>query len=260
VTGSGGEASVKLCGTELTKVTRPSPKYFEKDLFWLRAYADLRGDRLGEIHVQLGDVLSFFGTIGQLDAGRRRYSLMLLSAAQDLSVHVHRMMKYHCRAPRPVEFSQSVQPMIQTPNHSSYPSGHATEAFAVATVLHRLMTGETARMGLSHAAKPMPYRVAHRIAANRTVAGVHFPIDSRAGAFVGCHIGEAIYALATGRKIEVADMPEPVLDTAATTTPDFLLSNFTLPNTGTAEVDSQSPLGEIWSRAAREWPGAPAAV
>lgn len=70
--------------------------------------------------------------------------------------------------------------MIQIPDHSTYPSGHAMEAFAIATVLHCLSTGNGPRHGVKEQA--LPFRLAHRIAVNRTVAGVHFPVDSLAGA------------------------------------------------------------------------------
>ena len=83
--------------------------------------------------------------------------------------------------------------MIQTPEHSSFPSGHSTEAFALATIVHRLMTGKSAAHGLKNS--HIAFRMAHRIAVNRTVAGVHFPVDSAAGSKLGCVLGEAGIAL-----------------------------------------------------------------
>jgi len=47
---------------------------------------------------------------------------------------------------------------------------------------------------------PLPYRIAHRIAVNRTIAGVHYPVDSAAGAMLGRAIGEAILALAITKR------------------------------------------------------------
>ncbi|MCH2093547.1 MAG: phosphatase PAP2 family protein [Rhodobacteraceae bacterium] len=241
-------------GLAITRLERPkSLDFFAKQLDWLRAYADLREDRLGEIHMQLDDMLSFFGSQVYLDNGRRAYSLMLLNAARSFAIHVETPMKYFCRVPRPVDFAMQVQPIIQTPDHSSFPSGHATEAFAIATVLHRLSSGQGAAHGVENMA--LPFRLAHRIAANRTVAGVHFPADSRVGAYIGCVVGDLIYALATGTDLVTGNA------NAGASGDDFLLSNFSAERDGTAlAVAKLDVLSALWSRAASEWPGAPAAL
>ena len=99
--------------------------------------------------------------------------------------------------------------MIQTPDHSSFPSGHSTESFALATVMNRLLQRKSAlgevdasetATDLNNAAQS--FRLAERAAANRTVAGVHFPCDSAAGAVLGVALGEAVYALACGYAVE----------------------------------------------------------
>ena len=67
------------------------------------------------------------------------------------------------------------------------------KAFALATVVHDILTGSPLEEGVRNWA--MPFRLAHRIAVNRSVAGVHFPVDSAAGAFLGCAIGQAVLGL-----------------------------------------------------------------
>jgi hypothetical protein len=59
--------------------------------------------------------------------------------------------------------------------------------------MHHLRTGSSASEGIAHLAPE--FRLAERIAANRTVAGVHFPVDSTAGAVLGVRIGTAILGL-----------------------------------------------------------------
>ena len=46
------------------------------------------------------------------------------------------------------------------------------------------------------------WKMAERISVNRTVAGVHYPIDSWAGATLGCAVGGVILALCgLGKKV-----------------------------------------------------------
>jgi hypothetical protein len=98
--------------------------------------------------------------------------------------------KHAFACPRPAEYSSQVQPMIATPGHGAMPSGHATEAFMVARVLEALV-GPVYDAAIP--AKPLArpelndqlQRQAARIAINRTVAGLHFPVDSAAGRLLG---------------------------------------------------------------------------
>jgi membrane-associated phospholipid phosphatase len=231
----------------LISLTRPRTQVFMDQLDWVRAYTDLRADRISEIFLQLDDMASFFGAQAYLDSGRRKYTLMMMDIARSFATHLEIPLKYYCRAPRPIDFAMEVQPVIQTPDHSSFPSGHATEAFAMATVLYRLSTGKSAGDGVDEMA--LPFRLAHRIAANRTVAGVHFPVDSRAGAFVGCAAGELIYAVATGKKATTVSYHHG--DTSA----DFLLSNFDLKAQSTeVNIGQQNQVAaNLWKKATAEW-------
>jgi hypothetical protein len=77
--------------------------------------------------------------------------------------------------------------MILTPGHASLPSGHATEAFMVAYLLWRLR--RTVDSTNDHRWCEQLMRQAARVAINRTVAGVHFPVDSAAGQALGLILG-----------------------------------------------------------------------
>jgi membrane-associated phospholipid phosphatase len=263
--GAAGVAQVRHRGVPIVTLTRPASAFFRSQLALVRAYADLRSDRLDEIVTQIDDILSFFGLVGLLDTTRRKHTQELLAAVLRLAIHVEMPVKHICRAPRPLDYAAEVQPMLQTPDHSSFPSGHAMEAFAVATVLHRLMTGQGAQSGLVAAA--MPFRIAHRIAVNRTVAGLHFPVDSAAGALIGCAIGEAVYREACGRPSTTgdhADLRFLLQAEAGESTPeadfpetaDFSrawLSRRVLPQPGAA-LGVESILGRFWQKAEAEWP------
>ncbi len=198
------KASVRLDGRKIGAVEAPALTTLKTQLAWVRNYADLRDDRIAEITIQTGDVLSFFGAVSLLNLSRRQKTLELLSIVQSLAVYLEMQVKHHCWSPRPIDFAEQVQPVIQTPDHSTFPSGHAVEAHAIATVLHRLKTGQSAKNGASHSSRRRPamvFRTAHRIAVNRTIAGVHFPVDSAAGALLGCMIGEAVHSIAVGARL-----------------------------------------------------------
>ena len=94
--------------------------------------------------------------------------------------------------------------MIPTPAHGTFPSAHAAEAFAVATVLEGLLRKLDAKPPAEHHFPQsgrlirLLYKQAERIAVNRTVAGVHYPIDSWAGAALGEAVGQIILAKCQG--------------------------------------------------------------
>ena len=142
---------------------------------------------------QLNGGLTFIAAIPFLHPARTPYTLELLAATQRLANFCHMRLKQALASRRPNEYAAQVQPMILTPSHSAFPSGHATEAFMAAIVLWKLLQAASITNGLK------PYgemqwleqllRLASRIAVNRTIAGVHFPVDSAAGAVIGLTLG-----------------------------------------------------------------------
>ena len=88
---------------------------------------------------QLGGGLTFLPPIPFLHPARTPYTLELLAAALRLANFVEMRFKHALACRRPNEFSPQVQPMILTPSHGAFPSGHATEAFMAAFVLWRLL-------------------------------------------------------------------------------------------------------------------------
>jgi hypothetical protein len=80
---------------------------------------------------------------------------------------LHAKLQFGRRRPH----TYGIQPTILTPDHPAYPSGHATQAHALAKVascLHPARSDEFKRM-------------ADAIALHRVQAGVHYPSDSVAG-------------------------------------------------------------------------------
>ena len=127
--------------------------------------------------------------------------------------------------------------------------------------MHRLMTGKGPKDGVAGSAQV--YRLAHRIASNRTVAGVHFPVDSGAGALMGCLLGEYIYGLAYGTAPTAAEGPFRAAVTATAPTDFQIDGDFTLDWLKTAlpadiALPAQSRpqvsiFGTFWGMAEKEW-------
>lgn len=178
---------------ELVSMTRPDESQFRDQMKWIAGYADIRTDRAAEILSQVSSPAPFYSTIAFMDPARTPYTLELLQAGLRFANYVEMQMKYILAVKRPIEYSPQVQPMIPTPNHGALPSGHATEAFLTARLLWKLLieSGQ-APYGDKGYWGEMLMRTAARIAVNRTVAGVHFPVDSAAGALLGLTLADFI--------------------------------------------------------------------
>ncbi|HEV7915762.1 MAG TPA: phosphatase PAP2 family protein, partial [Albitalea sp.] len=87
-----------------------------------------------------------------------------------------------------------VQPVIPTPGHGSLPSGHATDAYFVASLLRELLPGPSYER-----VDVQMRRLAYRIADNRVVAGLHFPMDSVAGCLLGDTLAAYFASACTGK-------------------------------------------------------------
>ncbi len=248
VEGTLGLARLSVDAKKICTIARPDTPVFRDQMKYVRGYADLRTDRHAEIMIQQDDILSDFGAIVHLNASRRKYTVELLGLVQALCVYLEMQIKHLCRAPRPVDYDARVQPMIQTPDHSTYPSGHAIEAFAIAGILNALS---------AHAGAPtalLDHR-ALRISANRVVAGVHFPIDNAAGAILGRQIARAVLALSDGSAMSDAQFGTKggvMLDGGADLTVAWLRG--LTPPTATHTAPKLGRIAALMDQAKREWP------
>ncbi len=135
----------------LLDLTAPGLPLLQGQMELVAAYADLRGDRGAEILAQMGLPVPFWAAITGILDHRQKKTLQLMALAFALANHVEMRFKQMFAIVRPVELSPQIQPMIPTPGHGAYPSGHATEAFTVATLLNALL--RAARPGKAHASE-----------------------------------------------------------------------------------------------------------
>lgn len=183
----GGPLSAEY--TPLARIIRPGVDDFSKATPLVAAYAELRADRLAEILVQKQHLVPFFASIIPIDKSRTPAVMEMLEIALAVITPVVMRIKIALGCPRSTQFSDRIQPMIPVETHPTLPSGHATQMFTLATLLTLLQDPQTQVMADSQL-----YRLACRIAINRTVAGVHFPADNASGAVLGIQLGRYLMA------------------------------------------------------------------
>jgi membrane-associated phospholipid phosphatase len=235
-------------------VQRPLPATLAVQAGLVRNYVDQRTDRSAEILSQLGQFADYFAIILGLNAARNPKTFEMLDTVQSLAGLAAMMPKYMLACRRPDEIDVRIMPLIQTPGHSAFPSAHAAQAFAMAEVLAALLRAVPGHFSDREKRIDLLFRQAHRIAANRTVAGVHFPMDSAAGAALGLQIGRALVGMMTGRS---QMRPVVAFDPNADPARDFLFADLADSLTGQAEATknaTRDPLfGWLWSQCLTEF-------
>ena len=113
-------------------------------------------------------------------------------------------------------------------------------------------------------------KLAERIAINRTVAGVHFPVDSAAGQLLGTSLADYLVCVAScgSGALRGANSKEWIARTFVRNQPEDEARDFTrgglvsdeTPTTAKAvtyspvKMQSKPPLQWLWEAAASEWP------
>lgn len=175
----------------------------------LRAAVE-REDRLPEILSQMHDLWPFFESSAGFALVQARRVAELMAVAHDWAVHIVMRLKRGVAALRPVQRSSLVMPLIATPGHAALPSGHATMAALNSELLHQLMY----RGPVDETRSAQLDRLARRIAFNRVVAGVHYPVDSCAGYALGTQLARLFAAMAGRRTVPRQMLAADIFDKA----------------------------------------------
>jgi hypothetical protein len=149
--------------------------------------------------------------------------------------------------------------------------GHATQTYAVTHVLKRLLELDPVQHPPHAWVIDQLDRLSARIATNRVIAGVHFPVDSMAGRMLGVALGEYFYGRCTGdqtymnRKFLAAGIDGNYSTTdfnpfntgpSTLTTPSQNLGLGPLYHESAGANVTQSDLMKhVWRRARKEWTG-----
>jgi len=186
----------------IAEIERPSEATFQSQIPLVLSWAELRDERATEILAQIDPQYAFWSSIVYMHPDRTRRTFELINILLQFCVYVEMRFKHALACWRPVEYSAQVQPMITTPGHGAFPSGHSTQAHAVAHVLKALLNlnpdplASPPRPGYPTVIDQLD-RQAARIATNRVIAGVHFPADSMVGRMLGVALGEYFVARCT---------------------------------------------------------------
>jgi hypothetical protein len=135
-----------------------------------------RSDALNEIFSQKDEFLSHFMALLGASPHSHPNTHRVLYAASHIGMFMSMYYKGQYSRARPGQLCPALLPPTQAPGHSSYPSGHATQAHLMALCVTEALPGEI-RIMMAGNLK----RLAHRIARNREIAGLHYESDSQAG-------------------------------------------------------------------------------
>jgi hypothetical protein len=152
-----------------------------------------RADRAAEILDQAGGggALRYWAAMLRLDPRKEPNTHLLMLVAHRIGEFVAMGLKDKYLMRRPAQLYPRILPLIDGPDTPSYPSSHALQGHLISLVLQAAVTAsrETFRSLAD---------LANRVAYNREVAGVHFRMDSEAGAFAAAQCAAKLTASTGG--------------------------------------------------------------
>ena len=185
-------------------VTRPlnPARLADQVLTVLNAALD-RADRAMEIMDQASasGALNYWTGLLRIDPAQEKNAYLLMLVGRKIGEYVAMGLKEIYRMRRPSQVYPHVMPLIDPPNHSSFPSGHSLQSHLISGLLKLAVPAGAAqtRRALDH--------LADRVAENREIAGVHYRMDSRAGALAA---RECVARLAALPAAPALPAPQPL--------------------------------------------------
>lgn len=123
---------------------------------------------------------------------RRPWLLVVLLAADLVAVWLSLALRQLIGRDRPPLVYREPEPLVSLPHSGAFPSGHASSAFACATVI---------AYASPRLAAPA-FVLAAAIAWSRVYVGVHWPLDVVGGALLGAAVGTLVVFLARRGRVD----------------------------------------------------------
>lgn len=196
----------RLNWTTMQSVLDAEKAKFEKEIekqlqqLWYKKIHE-REERDQEVRAQAGDFTTYFADILGTSPASRPNTWTLVLVGLQLAGLITARFKLHYKMPRPAQVWPAIEPMIDTPPHPAFPSGHGMQAHLIARLIGHVVP----------AMQPVCENLADRITRNREVAGVHWPSDGNASKdLVTKHILDALATVAAeqGKDTDEAGVKE----------------------------------------------------
>lgn len=272
-------------GANLVTIGGLDDTVFDAQLQLVESFAALRAERTSEILTQVVPQTAHWSSIAALSPDKHRFTWEVIGIGLRFAMMIVMRFKYAFNVQRAWQRTAVIQPMILTPGHAAYPSGHATEGAFVAELLPLLMGDPShpraqpypssgGQPSVDHAGKPYGMarqlnRLGLRVAENRVVAGLHYPVDTIAGQVLGVMLARYFVWLTRSRpaawlgweRLEVGATAFPagmhVDGAVAQPRIDGFIDQqqpYAVPGTTVLGAPPPSPvLQDLWLLARREW-------
>jgi hypothetical protein len=146
------------------------------------AARDERPDAMGLILSQDVEFFTDFCAVLMIKPGTHPRTFRVLHIASLIGSFAALFFKSEYDLPRPSQICPALLPPIPVPGHSSWPSGHATQAHLMKNCMIRVFAAPTLSAHDRGVLTTDLTVLADEIARNREIAGLHYPKDSEGGA------------------------------------------------------------------------------
>lgn len=168
-----------------------------------------RADRAMEIMDQASGqgALNYWIGLLRIDPSQDKNTYLLMLVARKIGEYVAMGLKDVYKFRRPSQVYPHIMPAIDPPDTPSYPSSHSLQAHLISGLLKKALPANANQTvaALDH--------LAGRVAYNREIAGVHYPMDSLAGAYAADQCILKLDALTAAPPLPNPPAPVPVATT-----------------------------------------------